>query len=240
MIVQLVVKNKIEIPILLEDKEIADKVKNIIPYRTKVKIWKDEIYFEIPIEIKAKNLVKKVKSKEVCYWPPGRAMCIFFGISQPYTPVIPLGRAIGPLDDLKELSEEEEVILKAYNENEYRHIDLINKLKGQNINACLRKREEYETIVFNINNVGFEIYIEEYGYFMESEGLAIFEGKLSDMKVLNEINDVFRRYNYLRLDINEDREIVITTCSNDFNEILRAINETQKVISLLNKVIYLI
>lgn len=63
-----------------------------LPIEGRAALWKDEIYFEIPVtmgEEKAKTIVKK---GDLAYWPMGKALCVFFGESQPYSPVNLVGQ----------------------------------------------------------------------------------------------------------------------------------------------------
>ena len=42
--------------------------------------WGDEYYFEIPVRVSLDGTATtKVKVGDIGYWPPGRAMAIFFG-----------------------------------------------------------------------------------------------------------------------------------------------------------------
>lgn len=41
--------------------------------------WGDEIYFEIPVSAGLEKAQQTVDEGDVAYWPPGRALCIFFG-----------------------------------------------------------------------------------------------------------------------------------------------------------------
>ena len=42
--------------------------------------WGDEYYFEIPVKASLdETATTKVKVGDIGYWPPGRAMAIFFG-----------------------------------------------------------------------------------------------------------------------------------------------------------------
>lgn len=42
--------------------------------------WGDEFYFEIPVDMPPdETATKKVKVGDIGYWPPGKALAIFFG-----------------------------------------------------------------------------------------------------------------------------------------------------------------
>ncbi len=69
-----------------------------LPMEGRAALWKEEIYFEIPVmmgEEKAKPIVKK---GDVTYWPMGHALCVFHGESQPYSPVNIVGRILRKLE----------------------------------------------------------------------------------------------------------------------------------------------
>ena len=65
----------------------VDAILKKLPIEGRAALWKQEVYFEIPIaagEEKAKTTVKK---GDLAYWPMGKALCIFYGESQPYSAV---------------------------------------------------------------------------------------------------------------------------------------------------------
>jgi len=41
--------------------------------------WGDEIYFSIPVNAQEENSKSEVEVGAIAYWPPGSALCIFFG-----------------------------------------------------------------------------------------------------------------------------------------------------------------
>jgi hypothetical protein len=58
-----------------------------LPFDAEVEIWKEEVYFEIPVKVKPENPTPKTIAGDVSYWPEGPGFCIFFGQSQPASPV---------------------------------------------------------------------------------------------------------------------------------------------------------
>jgi uncharacterized protein len=43
-------------------------------------VWGDEFYFEIPVTMPLdESATRKVKAGDIGYWPPGKALAIFFG-----------------------------------------------------------------------------------------------------------------------------------------------------------------
>jgi hypothetical protein len=69
-----------------------DMIVRKLPIEGRAALYKEEIYFETPIKMgeeKAKNTVEK---GTIAFWPMGSAICIFYGESQPYSPVNNLGK----------------------------------------------------------------------------------------------------------------------------------------------------
>ncbi len=64
----------------LNDSPTADLVWEELPIQASANTWGDEIYFEIPVTAAAsEGAGPVVPLGAVAYWPPGRAMCLFFG-----------------------------------------------------------------------------------------------------------------------------------------------------------------
>ena len=65
---------------IIEDNPVtADAVWLKLPVEGKANIWGDEIYFTIPVSVEAENPKEIVGIADVAYWPPGKAICFFFG-----------------------------------------------------------------------------------------------------------------------------------------------------------------
>jgi hypothetical protein len=70
----------------------VDMIVRKLPIEGRAAVYKEEIYFETPIKMgeeKAKSMVEK---GTIAFWPMGSAVCIFYGQSQPYSPVSNLGK----------------------------------------------------------------------------------------------------------------------------------------------------
>jgi hypothetical protein len=57
----------------------AAKLIEALPLESDVMTWGDELYFEIPVVMGAENAKERVRKGDIAYWPPGRALCIFYG-----------------------------------------------------------------------------------------------------------------------------------------------------------------
>ncbi|MCX8182119.1 MAG: cyclophilin-like fold protein [Candidatus Methanomethyliaceae archaeon] len=78
-----------------------------LPFNSKAFLWKEEIYFETPVTMGPEKSRSTVQTGDVAYWPPGKAFCIFYGKSQPYSPVNVIGRVVTDLDALKKVRQGE-------------------------------------------------------------------------------------------------------------------------------------
>jgi hypothetical protein len=64
----------------LNDSPTADRVWAALPIKASASTWGDEIYFSTPITGEAADDATDVFERgALAYWPPGRALCIFFG-----------------------------------------------------------------------------------------------------------------------------------------------------------------
>ena len=62
-----------------------------LPIKGRAALWKEEVYFETPIKMGEEKAKGTVEKGTIAFWPMGSAICIFFGESQPYSPVSILG-----------------------------------------------------------------------------------------------------------------------------------------------------
>jgi hypothetical protein len=69
-----------------------DMVVRRLPIEGRAAIWKEEIYFETPIKMGEEKAKPTIEKGTIAFWPMGSAVCIFYGNSQPYSPVNNLGK----------------------------------------------------------------------------------------------------------------------------------------------------
>ena len=92
----------------LNNSKTAGLVEQVLPLESKAQRWGDEVYFTIPVETGEENAQADVSAGTVAYWPPGRALCLFFG-QRPYSPVNVVGRIEGDPDTLANVKDADAV-----------------------------------------------------------------------------------------------------------------------------------
>jgi hypothetical protein len=65
-----------------------------LPFHSVAQRWGNEVYFQTPLTAPPENPEADVPAGTVAYWPPGNALCLFFG-QKPYSPVNPVGKLEG-------------------------------------------------------------------------------------------------------------------------------------------------
>lgn len=70
----------------------VDIVVRKLPFEGRAALWKEEVYFEIPVKMGEEKAKSTVEKGAIAFWPMGSALCIFYGESQPYSPVNILGK----------------------------------------------------------------------------------------------------------------------------------------------------
>ena len=106
----------------LNDTPTARKVKEVLPMKATFNTWGEEIYFTIPVDAELDESAKEeVEVGDLCYWPTGKAFCIFFGQTPMSSPgkIVPasavniIGRVIGDARNFKDVVGEDEVSLES-------------------------------------------------------------------------------------------------------------------------------
>lgn len=102
---------RIEVQALLDGSRTASALWDILPVSGRARVWGDEVYFSIPLEVGAENQKAVVEKGDIGYWPPGKALCIFFGPTpasrgdevRPASPVNVCGKIAGDPGILKKV-----------------------------------------------------------------------------------------------------------------------------------------
>jgi len=69
-----------------------------LPIEGRAALWKEEVYFETPIKMGEEKAKGTVEKGTIAFWPMGSAICVFYGESQPYSPVSILGQVTKNLE----------------------------------------------------------------------------------------------------------------------------------------------
>jgi hypothetical protein len=110
---------KIEMEAWLNETKTANKVFEALPITSAVNTWGDEIYFTIPVNMVSENAKELVELGDIAYWPPGKAMCIFFGKTpiskgdeiRPASAVNIIGKLEGDYKALKKVKDGAEITI---------------------------------------------------------------------------------------------------------------------------------
>jgi hypothetical protein len=104
----------------LLDNHTAEAIWNALPIRARGSTWGDEIYFTIPVKLGEDKAQEVVDMGDLGYWPPGAAMCIFFGPTpmssgseiRPASPVNVWGKVIGDAKVFKKARSGDQVVVE--------------------------------------------------------------------------------------------------------------------------------
>ncbi|HVP26673.1 MAG TPA: cyclophilin-like fold protein [Candidatus Bathyarchaeia archaeon] len=81
----------------------VDMIVRKLPIEGRAALYKEEIYFETPIKMGEEKAKSTVEKGTIAFWPMGSAVCIFYGESQPYSPVSNLGKITKNLELFSQL-----------------------------------------------------------------------------------------------------------------------------------------
>jgi uncharacterized protein len=81
----------------------VDNIVRKLPVEGRAALYKEEVYFEIPIKMGEEKAKPTVELGTIAFWPMGSALCVFYGQSQPYSPVSILGKVTDNLEIFKQV-----------------------------------------------------------------------------------------------------------------------------------------
>jgi hypothetical protein len=76
----------------------VDAILRQLPLEGRAAVWQEEVYFEIPVKMGNEKAKPTVENGDLAYWPMGSAFCIFYGNTQPYSPVNIIGKVTKNLE----------------------------------------------------------------------------------------------------------------------------------------------
>jgi hypothetical protein len=99
----------------LNDSATAALLWDALPLESAAQTWGAEVYFSVPVKTGEEDPQAAVAAGAIGYWPPGEAVCLFFG-QQPVSPVNPIGRLEGDPDVLEAVCDGQVVRLERLEE----------------------------------------------------------------------------------------------------------------------------
>jgi hypothetical protein len=111
---------KVSVRAELNDTDTARRIYKALPISAKVNTWGDEIYFSIDLNLPPENQRAVVEMGDIGYWPPGTALCLFFGPTpasrgeeiRPASPVNLIGKIVDDPTLLKSAGDGEPVTVE--------------------------------------------------------------------------------------------------------------------------------
>ncbi len=99
----------VEVVAVLNHSETAELVWDALPISASASTWGDEIYFRTDLSAHEQDARKVVEMGDIAFWPPGQALCLFFGPTpmsvgdeiRPASPVNVIGQMDGDPTILK-------------------------------------------------------------------------------------------------------------------------------------------
>lgn len=105
----------LEIEAELNNSKTAQLIYEKLPIKSKVRLWGDEIYFDIPVKMDLEEgfIKDKVLIGDLGYWPEGPSFCIFFGLTpiskpgeiRPASSINLIGKVLSDTKEFKKVKE---------------------------------------------------------------------------------------------------------------------------------------
>ena len=123
-VVQVDISNSSSVILELNDEYSPKTVKSFLehlPFTLELHVWGDEIYTSSsPITIPEENSKSTVSLNDVAYWPTGKAICLFYGLTPnskngeitPASPVNVIGKVIDPDKSVLDTTEGKEATFR--------------------------------------------------------------------------------------------------------------------------------
>jgi len=91
-----------------------------LPLTSSASTWGDEIYFRVPVDAKEEDAREVVDMGAVAFWPPGAALCLFFGPTpasrhdeiRSASPVNVVGQVVGDPTVMRQVRDGDRVVVE--------------------------------------------------------------------------------------------------------------------------------
>jgi hypothetical protein len=90
----------------------VDAIVRALPLEGMAALWQEEVYFDIPVKMGSEKASQSVEKGTISYWPMGNAFCIFWGETQPYSPVNIIGNVTKNLELFKRVKSGTRIIVE--------------------------------------------------------------------------------------------------------------------------------
>jgi hypothetical protein len=81
----------------------VDNLARALPFEGRAARWKEEVYLETPVKMGSEKAKSRVEVGTLAYWPMGSALCVFYGPTDPYSPVNVVGKITANLELFRSL-----------------------------------------------------------------------------------------------------------------------------------------
>jgi hypothetical protein len=98
--------------IRLKSPRTTDAILKALPIEGMSALWQDEVYFDIPIKMGNEKSSPTVEKGDLAFWPMGSAFCIFWGETQPYSPVNLIGKITKNLELFEKVTSGTKIIVE--------------------------------------------------------------------------------------------------------------------------------
>ena len=92
----------------------TDAIIRALPIEGMTALWQEEVYFDIPVKMGNEKPSSKVDQGDLAYWPMGSAFCIFWGNTQPYSPVNIVGKVTKNLELFEKVKSGTKIIIEKH------------------------------------------------------------------------------------------------------------------------------
>jgi hypothetical protein len=89
----------------------TDAIIRALPLEGLAALWQEEVYFDIPVKMGNEKSKPTVEKGTLAYWPMGAAFCIFYGETQPYSPVNIIGKVTKNLEFFAKVKRRTKIVI---------------------------------------------------------------------------------------------------------------------------------